>query len=251
MRRCSSSRAPDAHDRLDSDGWRAAEIAADAIARRHHEPDAGIWELEPDVWTESRLACAAGLRAAARRPRAGSVAARWESLADTLVAETARDGLHRTGRWQRSPTDPGVDAALLLPAIRGTLAADDPRTVATLRAVLEDLTEDGYAYRFRHGDQPLSRAEGAFLLCGFLVSLALLDQGDVVGAARWFERNRAACGPPGLFTEEFDVTQRQQRGNLPQAFVHALLIECAQRLGQVVGSGPVTGGPLSLDRDAR
>ncbi len=228
----------DAHDRLDPDGWRAAEIAADAISRRRHEPDAGIWELEPDHWTESRLACAAGLRAAARRPRAGGLAARWEALADTLVAEAARGGLHRTGRWQRSPTDTGVDAALLLPAIRGALAADDPRTVATLRTVLEDLTEDGYAYRFRHGDQPLSRAEGAFLLCGFLVSLALLDQGDVVGAARWFERNRAACGPPGLYTEEFDVTQRQQRGNLPQAFVHALLIECAQRIGRAVGPGP-------------
>ncbi|MGI8903363.1 MAG: glycoside hydrolase family 15 protein, partial [Solirubrobacteraceae bacterium] len=46
-------------------------------------------------------------------------------------------------------------------------------------------------------------------------------------AARWFERNRAACGPPGLCAEEFDVTQRQLRGNLPQAFVHALLLECA------------------------
>ena len=44
---------------------------------------------------------------------------------------------------------------------------------------------------------------------------------------RWFERNRGALGPPGLFTEEFDVVQRQLRGNLPQAFVHALLIETA------------------------
>ncbi len=48
-----------------------------------------------------------------------------------------------------------------------------------------------------------------------------------MAAARWFERNRAACGPPGLLTEEFDVEQRQLRGNLPQAFVHALLLECA------------------------
>ncbi|MGW5971114.1 hypothetical protein [Streptomyces sp. NPDC055186] len=41
---------------------------------------------------------------------------------------------------------------------------------------------------------------------------------------------RAACGPPGLFAEEDDVRQRQLRGNLPQAFVHALLLECAVRL---------------------
>ncbi len=59
------------------------------------------------------------------------------------------------------------------------------------------------------------------------MTLAYAQQGDQLTAARWFERNRAACGPPGLLSEEFDVTQRQLRGNLPQAFVHALLLECA------------------------
>jgi glycosyl hydrolase family 15 len=39
-----------------------------------------------------------------------------------------------------------------------------------------------------------------------------------------------ACGAPGLLTEEYDITQRQVRGNAPQAFVHALLLESAQRL---------------------
>lgn len=52
-------------------------------------------------------------------------------------------------------------------------------------------------------------------------------QGDEIEAVRWFERNRGALGPPGLFTEEFDVVQRQLRGSLPQAFVHALLVEPA------------------------
>jgi alpha,alpha-trehalase len=49
---------------------------------------------------------------------------------------------------------------------------------------------------------------------------------------RWFERNRGSLGPPGLFAEEYDVVERQLRGNLPQAFVHALLLETAQRLGE-------------------
>ncbi|MEU6786450.1 glycoside hydrolase family 15 protein [Nonomuraea angiospora] len=82
----------------------------------------------------------------------------------------------------------------------------------------------------RHDDRPLGETEGAFLLCGFLVALAAHQQGDVPTALRWFERNRAACGPAGLLAEEYDVTQRQMRGNLPQAFVHALLLECAARL---------------------
>jgi GH15 family glucan-1,4-alpha-glucosidase len=102
--------------------------------------------------------------------------------------------------------------------------------VATVRAVQEDLARDGYVYRFRHDDRSLGAAEGAFLVCGFWLALAGHQQGDTVGAARRFERNRASCGPPGLFTEEYDVKQRQLRGNLPQAFVHGMLLECSARM---------------------
>ncbi len=68
-------------------------------------------------------------------------------------------------------------------------------------------------------------------MCGFAMSLAQLADGNRVEAYRWFERQRAACGTPGLFSEEFDVQQRQLRGNLPQGFVHALLLEASQALG--------------------
>ena len=112
------------------------------------------------------------------------------------------------------------------------MPADDPRSIATLRAALSELGRDEYMYRFRQDDRPLGEAEGAFLLCGFLTSLALHQQGDEVAAFRWFERNRAACGPPGLMTEEYAVRQRQLRGNMPQAFVHALLLETSRRLAE-------------------
>jgi GH15 family glucan-1,4-alpha-glucosidase len=213
-------------DHLDADGWRAADIAADAIEARWRDADAGIWELDDAKWTHSRLICAAGLRAIAAR-RGRRRAARRLALADRIVADTAACCVHPSGRWQRAPSDARVDAALLLPAIRGAIPANDPRSLATLRAVRDELCVDGYAYRFRPDARPLGEAEGAFLLCGFVMALALDQQGDHVGAARWFERNRAACGPPGLLSEEFDVRQRQLRGNLPQAFVHALLLECA------------------------
>jgi hypothetical protein len=38
--------------------------------------------------------------------------------------------------------------------------------------------------------------------------------------------------PPMLFTEEFDTHQHQLRGNLPQAFVHAVMFESAARLAR-------------------
>jgi GH15 family glucan-1,4-alpha-glucosidase len=229
-------------DRLDADGWRAAEVAAEAIARRRHEPDAGIWELERRHWTHGKLICAAGLRAVAALPIAGTRAAQWTGLADAIVAEASAKAVHPSGRWQRAYDDPRVDAALLLPALRGALHPDDPRAIATLHAVDGELTQDGYAYRYRPDRRPLGEAEGAFLLCGFVMALAWGRRGDAVAAARWFERNCAACGPPGLCSEEFDVAQHQLRGNVPQAFVHALLLECAaEQYAQEAGAADTCG----------
>jgi alpha,alpha-trehalase len=218
------------HDRLDRDHWKAVGIAVDAIDRRWSEPDNGIWELDRRWWTHSRLICATGLRQMARCTP-GPQAGQWTALADIIGAETARTCVHPSGRWQRAPDDERVDAALLLPVVRDGKVADDPRTLATLGAIEAELCQDGYLYRYRHDDRPLEDSEGAFSLCGFVLALTYLHQGRLDRAATWFERNRASCGPPGLLTEEFDVGERQLRGNIPQAFVHAMLLETAARLG--------------------
>ena len=240
---------------LDADVISAAQVAARAIEQRWAEPEAGIWELDDDLWTHSRLCCVAGLRAMATAlcarstaiatPLGGDgtrLAARWSSLADAIMADMGR-AVHPTGRWKRAVGDDRIDASLLPSVLRGALPPDDARSIATVAAVAAELADDGFVYRFRHDDRPLHEAEGAFLLCGFWMALTAHVRGDDVEAAHWFERNRAACGPAGLYTEEYDVQQRQLRGNLPQAFVHAAQLECAVRLSgdaSVGGSAPGT-----------
>ncbi len=231
------------HDMLSEDDWRAVEVAVGAIEKRWREPDAGVWELGNRRWAHSRLACVAGLRAiavvAGSGPAGGHghrMAAHWSSLADAITA-SLDDCVHPSGRLQRAPDDPRVDAALLLPLYRGALPLSDPRAAATIDAVRTELGVDGYMYRFRHDDRPLHMAEGAFLLCGLWMALTAHACGDPVGAAHWFERNRSACGPAALYTEEYDVHQRQLRGNLPQAFVHAGVLECAVTLSRDVQLG--------------
>lgn len=218
------------HDRLTPDARQAAAVAVDAAERHWKRPDAGLWELEDRWWTHSRLSVVCGLRRIAQvLPR--SEARRCEDLAGVIFEETRRRCLHADGRWRRAADDDGPDASLLLPLARGVPPAGDRSAELTRRFVEDRLAEDGYLYRFEHAGQPLWEAEGAFLLCGFAMALAAKRHGDHVGAFRWFERTRSACGPPGLYAEEYDVRQRQLRGNLPQAFVHAFLLECAVRLG--------------------
>jgi GH15 family glucan-1,4-alpha-glucosidase len=212
--------------RLGDDSIRAAHLAADAVAEHWQDPDAGIWELKPAWWTHSRLAAAVGLQAAAAAVPGGGKQG-WDRLAAKIVNRTKQRCRHPDGYWQRAADDSRLDAAVLRPL------AIDPRLCGarsltpTRRAIQEKLTEDDYVYRFRHDDAPLGEAEGAFLLCGFFMARACHVENKPVDAARWFERTRTSCGPAGLFTEEYDVLQRQMRGNLPQAFVHALLLETA------------------------
>jgi GH15 family glucan-1,4-alpha-glucosidase len=217
------------HDRLDADGWKAVETAVNAIRTRWEEPEAGVWEVDPAQWTHSRLIAVAGLRAAAGAGADFGFARDALPLADSLLSWSDQAALHPSGRWQRAPDDDRVDASLLLAQVRGALAADDPRSVATRSAVATELSRGGFVYRYCHPGQALGDAEGAFLVCNFWMSLACLGAGQVAESVRWFERARGACGPAGLLAEEFDVDQRQLRGNLPQAFVHALLCETAAR----------------------
>ena len=192
-------------------------------------------QFQLDCFGEALLLLAAAARddrldADGRRAAAAVGPPEWDALADTLLAEATAWGVHPSGRWQRAAGDERVDAALLSAGIRGAVPPGDPRTQATIDAVERELGEDGYAYRYRIDDRPLGESEGAFLVCGLWMALAWHEQGEPLRATRWFERSLAACGGPGIYAEEYDIAQRQLRGNLPQAFVHALVLECAATL---------------------
>jgi alpha,alpha-trehalase len=219
--------------RLDLEGWRAAEIALDAIEQHWDEPEAGIWELQPNRWTQSRLICVAGLRAISYSDAPAAWSARAFSLADHLLDQTNATSLHPSGRWQRAPNDDRVDAALLLAEIRGALLPSDPRSAMTRDCIAQELVKDHYLYRYKDPGDELGDGEGAFLICNFWMALAQFGAGASVESARWFERGRSAMSTTGLFSEEFDTGQHQLRGNLPQAFVHATLVEAAAAQGSI------------------
>lgn len=218
-------------DVWDNETHRAAEVAAQAIERRWQDKGAGVWETQPRHWTHSRLICAAGLRRMAQFIKPAQLASNWMSLAEAITAETGATAVHRAGFWQRATDDDRLDASLLLSGLRGAVPPKDPRNLSTFRALDRNLVRDGYLYRYS-STLPLREGEGAFTVCGFWMSMMYLLLEDKINAARWFERTRAACGPPGLYAEEYDVVQRELRGNLPQAFVHGFMLECAAWLGR-------------------
>ena len=94
---CCSWPMPAESDLLDADGLQAGDLAAAAIAERWTEPDAGIWEIENQPWTHSRLTAAAGLRSYCAALPLGLQNAEWLALADRIVADTAAHATHPAG----------------------------------------------------------------------------------------------------------------------------------------------------------
>ena len=80
---------------------------------------------------------------------------------------------------QHYDTD-ALDASVLLAAIFGFLPADDKRLRASVLAIADELTENGFVLRYRtdETDDGLSGKEGTFVICSFWLVSALSIVGE-------------------------------------------------------------------------
>ncbi len=200
------------------------------------EPDQGIWESrgEPKHYVSSKVsmwvAADRGSRLAREMGR-DDLADEWGAKADAFKAEICargcRDGVFR----QHYDTD-ALDASLLLMPLYRFLPADDPRIVATVNAIADQLTENGLVLRYKveETDDGLSGKEGTFLICSFWLVSALSEIGERDRARNLCERLLRMAGWLDLFAEELEAKSGRHLGNFPQAFTHLALINAVSHV---------------------
>src|SRR2546428_4938306 len=158
--------------------------------------------------------------------------ARGRATADEIHADILKNGVTDKGVLTQHYGTDALDASALLAAIFGFLPPDDQRLRATVLAIADELTEDGFVLRYRteETDDGLSGKEGTFLICSFwLVSaLAIIDEEQ--RARDLLERLIRISSPLGLYAEEFDTETGHHLGNFPHAFSHLARIGAAGRL---------------------
>jgi alpha,alpha-trehalase len=217
--------------------WPIVEAQARCATAVWREPDQGIWEArgEPQHYVSSKLMGWVALDRASKLAHiAGEpdLAAEWGAIADEIKADILEHGVDSRGVLRQHYATDALDASTLLAALFGFLKADDKRLRASVLAIADELTEQGFVLRYRTGetDDGLSGKEGTFLICSFwLVSaLALLCEGK--SHLDPMERLLAITSPLGLYAEEFDAETGRHLGNFPQAFSHLALIEAAARI---------------------
>jgi alpha,alpha-trehalase len=224
-------------DRLPSRLWEIVETQAECASKVWREPDQGIWEARgaPQHYVSSKLMCWVALdRAAKLAEMRGDpgLAATWLSTADEIRADILEQGVSDQGVLRQHYGTDALDASVLLTAIFGFLPGDDERLRATVEAIAEGLTENGYVLRYQtdETDDGLSGKEGTFLICSFWLVSALAIVGELQRARDLMERLLRIASPLGLYAEEFDAETGRHLGNFPQAFSHLALMEAAARI---------------------
>jgi alpha,alpha-trehalase len=217
--------------------WPLVQSQAEGATRVWREPDQGIWEARgaPQHYVSSKLMCWIALDRAAKLAAIRGVPdlqATWGALAEEIRADILEHGVDDRGVLRQHYDTDALDASTLLAALFGFLPGDDPRLRASVLAIADELTEDGFVLRYRTGetDDGLSGKEGTFLICSFWLVSALAIVGETARARDLMERLLREASPLGLYAEEFEVATSRHLGNFPQAFSHLALIEAAGRI---------------------
>jgi len=224
-------------NRLPQRLWPIVRSQAECATKVWREPDQGIWEArgEPQHYVSSKLMCWVALDRAAKLAAIRgdpALGATWQSTADEIRADILAHGLSDRGVLRQHYATDALDASVLLAAIFGFLPDDDERLRATVMAIANELTENGFVLRYHtdETDDGLSGKEGTFLICSFWLVSALAIVGDLQQARDLMERLLPIASPLGLYAEEFDVETGRHLGNFPQAFSHLALMEAAARI---------------------
>ena len=217
--------------------WPLVQSQADCAAAVWRQPDQGIWEArgEPRHYVSSKLMCWVALDRAAKLAeiRGDRVQQqRWVLGAEKIKADILEHGVDSRGVLRQHYDTDALDASALLAAIFGFLPGDDQRLRATVLAIADELTDNGYVLRYRthETDDGLCGEEGTFLICSFWLVSALVIIGQKQRARDLMERLIRVASPLGLYAEEYDVDTARHLGNFPQAFSHLALVEAASRI---------------------
>ena len=217
--------------------WPIVESQAECATAVWREPDQGIWEArgKPQHYVSSKLMTWVALDRAAKLAHIRgdtAKAATWQETADEIKADILEHGLTDAGVLRQHYDTDSLDASTLLAASFGFLPHDDERLRASVLAIADNLTENGFVLRYRtdETDDGLSGKEGTFLICSFWLVSALAIIGEEQHARDLMERLLRITSPLGLYAEEFDVDTGRHLGNFPQAFSHLALLEAAGRI---------------------
>jgi alpha,alpha-trehalase len=219
---------------IDEIFWDFLSRVGGVVLQKWREPDQGIWEIRgaPKHFVYSKVMAWVALdrlvKLAEEDGREGEVEA-WRAARDEIRELIEAQGVDpESGAFVQSFGSSSLDASNLMIPIVGFVSHDDPRARATADRIADELSADGFVYRYvTDGVDGLSGEEATFAICSFWLVECLARAGEGERARELFERLLGFCNDVGLLAEEIDPHSGELIGNFPQAFSHLGLIQAA------------------------
>jgi GH15 family glucan-1,4-alpha-glucosidase len=238
-------------DHLPHELWEALCRQVEAAISAWEKPDQGIWEArgKPQHYVSSKLMCWVAVDRGSRlADRIGDEdrLERWTKVAEEIRDDILDKGVSDRGVFRQHYGTDALDASILLVPLVRFLPPDDERLIKTVKAIDEELSEDGLILRYRvdETDDGLHGEEATFTICSFWMVSALSEIGERHAARELCEKLLELAGPLGLYAEELDAKTGRHWGNFPQAFTHLALINAVTHViadDRRTGDQEVTG----------
>ncbi len=228
---------------LDYDLWKNLQRILNWLSENWREPDDGIWEVRAGrrQFVSSKLLSWVALERAVRIARQRGLPAaegRWIAERDAIYEEIMQKGWNpqRKSFVQYYGAE-ALDASVLLMPLVKFVGPTDPRWLATLDRIQEELAYDNLVMRYKVEEAApdgLEGHEGSFSLCSFWLVECLTQAGRLEEARLALEKMFSYANHLGLYAEEIGPSG-EALGNFPQAFTHLSLISAAVHLDRALG----------------
>ncbi len=217
--------------------FRRLEPLGERCVKLFDQPDAGLWELRGSthIHTFSAVMCWVGCERLGRIAKQLGLpdrAAYWCDRAHELHEVISRRAWNeKLGTFVATFEGDTLDASLLQLSELFFVADDDPRFVATVRAIGKELKRGEFVFRYTTPDD-FGTPSNAFLVCSFWYINALAAIGERDEARKTFEYLLECRNRHGLLAEHIDPNTHEQWGNFVQTYSMVGLILSAIRLSQ-------------------
>ncbi len=228
---------------LDYDLWKNLRGVLNWLSENWRRPDEGMWEVRGgrQHFVSSKVMCWVALERATRISRQRGLPAgegRWLQERDDVYEEIMQAGWNpeRKSFIQHYGSD-ALDASLLLMPLIKFVGPTDPRWLATLDRIQDELSYDTLVDRYRieeAASDGFTGTEGSFSLCSFWLVECLTRAGRLEEARLALDKMFSYANHLGLYAEEIGRTG-EALGNFPQAFTHLSLISAAVHLDRALG----------------
>jgi GH15 family glucan-1,4-alpha-glucosidase len=227
---------------LDYDVWHDLQSTLDWLSESWHQPDEGMWGTQGSRkhFVSSKVMSWVALERAVRIAHQRGLPAgegRWTKQRDAIYEEVMEKGWNpEKESFVRYYGSDALDASLLLMPVVQFVGPTDPRWLATLDHIQNELAYDVLVDRYETaeatGEDP-SADTGSFCLCSFWLVESLTRAGRLEEARLALEKMFSYANHVGLYAEKVG-SSGEALGNFPHAFAHLSLITAAVRLDRAL-----------------